>query len=116
MSNRPPWEPVWQGNGEAQATIVADGLRAGGMEARIQGARQTDGLPHMFQMDTWAVFVPSEEAGEARQALRETGEGSGVVEGGGFSSSDWKATWRFVALLAAGVVAVALLLALRESL
>lgn len=113
--NPPAWEPVWQGNGEAQATIVADGLEAGGIGARIQGARQIDGLPHAFQRNTWAVFVASDNAPRARDVLRDRGESAGIVEGGGLDDKDWKATWKFVGLLALGCVAVALLLALREN-
>ena len=58
----------------------------------------------------------SDNAATARDVLRDRGEAAGIIEGEGFSSSDWRATWRFVALLALGVVAVALLMALRESL
>jgi hypothetical protein len=116
MANLPAWEAVWQGNGEAQAQIVADGLGVRGIRARIQGARPIDGLPHAFQVNTWAVVVPTQQAAEARDVLLDRGEAAGIVAAADGSAAEKRATLRFVLLLAASVVAFALLMALRQSL
>jgi len=112
----PPWEPVWQGNGEAQAHIVAEGLGVRGIRARIQGARPIDGLPHAFQVNTWAVVVPVQQAAEARDVLLDRGEAAGIISAGTQDAAGRRATLRFVALLAAAVVGFALLMALRQAL
>jgi hypothetical protein len=113
MSRPPSWEPVWQGNGEAQAHIVAGGLRATGINVRIQGARQTQALPHAFQRDAWALFVPLTQAASARAILRGHGEEAGVVDGSADRAGQ-RATLGFAAAFAAACLLVVLALALRQ--
>jgi hypothetical protein len=116
MPESKAWEPVWQGNGEAQAQIVADGLGQYGIRARVQGARPIQGLPSAFQLNTWAVIVPLAQAETARARLREQGEGSSVVTGSGPTMSDRAATLRFALLLALACLGVGLFVALRQAL
>lgn len=117
MARPAGWEPVWQGNGEAQAQIVADGLASRGIRARTQGARQAGGgLPHAFQLNTWAVVVPVKQAAQARSVLRSLGEEAGIVHGGGQSAADRRATLGFFALVVVGCVLLTILAALREAL
>jgi hypothetical protein len=116
MQDARAWEPVWQGNGEAQAEIVAGGLGVSGIPARVQGARPIQGLPSPFQLNTWAVIVPASRADAARLLLREHGEGAGVVSGAGQTRSDRAATIRFAVLLALGCVAFGLFVAVRSAL
>jgi hypothetical protein len=103
------WEPVWQGNGEAQARIVADGLGASGFRARTQGARPTEGLPHAFQLNTWAVFVPVGEADRARDRLRDQGESAAIIDGASNWASESRLTLKFAAYLFLICVLVVLL-------
>jgi hypothetical protein len=81
---RRSWEAVWQGDMEATASIVAGGLDANGIPARIQGSDAIRSYVGMWLPGgAWAVIVPSSEAEHARDLLRERGEEAGVVEGGG---------------------------------
>ncbi|MCC7365630.1 MAG: hypothetical protein IT303_14790 [Dehalococcoidia bacterium] len=77
------WEPVWQGDGEAAAVVVADALRVRGIDARPVGARQIGGggYPHAWQRGTWAVIVRARDAAAARDALDATGEDANLVYG-----------------------------------
>jgi hypothetical protein len=82
ISRRARYEPVWQGNGEAAAAIIAGGLQADGIRARMQGGRPTaNTLTHAFARDTWAVFVHCRDAARARELLYEQEEGPNVIEG-----------------------------------
>jgi hypothetical protein len=110
------WEPVWEGNGEAQALIVAGGLVTRGIDARVQGARPIEGLPHAFQVGTWAVFVAEEDAEHARDVLRDQGEGASLISGERSRGEERTATLRFVVYLFLGCVAFTLILALWQAL
>jgi hypothetical protein len=115
-ASRAGWQPVWEGNGEAQALIVAGGLETCGIDARVQGARPIDGLPHAFQASTWAVFVANEDAERARDVLRDQGEGAAILSGDGERREERTATLRFVVYLFLGCVAFTLILALWQAL
>lgn len=106
------WEPVWQGNSEAEAEIVAGGLHADGFAARSMGSQSLpSALPHAFLADTWAVFVPSSHASQVRRVLRQRGSDADVVESPQNFSRDQAATLKFVV---AGLIAVALFAIFQE--
>lgn len=107
---RAPWEPVWEGDGEAQAGIIALALRDSGIPAEVQGGRQVQGYPHAFQRSTWAVFVPSGLAAGARALLRERDEGANLVDGGDDLSGLQRSTLKFVL---AGLLAIGAYVAYR---
>ncbi len=77
------WEQVWVGDGEGQASIVAGGLQARGIPARVNGYRP---LPHAYPAawarSNWGIYVPAAQASEARDLLRDSGEDGNVVHGG----------------------------------
>lgn len=98
------WEPVWQGNGEAQAEIVALALRNSGIAARVQGGQPVQGYPHAFQQDTWAVFVPIASSGAARRLLVDRDERANLVGADGDLSALQRSTIKFVL---AGLLAIA---------
>jgi len=111
QSAHPEWEPVWQGDGEASAEIVAGGVAAAGIPTRTMGAQQVPtGYPHAFQRDTWAVFVPSSRAEAAGELLRTRGDETSIVSGSEDISSEQRATLRLVLILAVyvGIPAVIL--------
>lgn len=107
------WQPVWQGDGEAPAAIVADSLRGRGIDARPVGGRQAaGGYPHAWQRDTWAVIVRVKDAAAARDILDETGEDANVVsDSGGSVAANWRIA-RVAIPLAAIVIAIVWMLAL----
>lgn len=78
---RRSWEAVWQGDLEANASIVAGGLDADGIPARVQGSQAVRGYFGMWLApDHWAVVVPGSHADKARDILRDRGDEAGVVE------------------------------------
>ncbi|MFN8508576.1 MAG: hypothetical protein U0547_13590 [Dehalococcoidia bacterium] len=113
--HRPPsrWEPVWEGDSEAAASIVAGRLDADGFRTQVVGGRATPGgYPHAFQRATWAILVRSGEAPRARDLLRDRGESDNIVTAGsGALDASGRATLR-VALQV--VVVLALVIAIGE--
>ncbi len=104
------WEPVWEGNGEAQAEIIAHALRDAGIAAHTQGGQQIQGYPHAFQPGTWAVFVPAAHSRAARHLLAERQEGHNIVHPDDDLSSLQRSTLKFVL---AGLAAIGAYLAYR---
>ena len=74
------WDPVWQADSEAEASIVAGRLEADGIRTRVQGI----GTPYRGSAltlgGTWAILVPAGIAERAREVLREHEEGHNVIE------------------------------------
>ena len=102
-----PWEPVWQGDGEAAASIVAGGLEADGIRAQVQGVRAAGGIRGQFlARNTWSVFVLSSHADEARRLLRKRHDDPNIVTSNADLTSSQIATLKFavVGLIAAAVV------------
>ena len=95
------------------ASVVAGSLETDGIRAMAQGLTPAAGTPaHAFSRGTWAVFVPANQATEARALLRDRGD-NGVVEGDGDLSGNQMATLRFaiygvLVLVAWGLVMVLL--------
>lgn len=86
------------------ASVVAGSLEMDGIRAMMQGLTPAAGTPaHAFSRGTWAVFVPGNQAAEARALLRGRGD-NGVVEGAGDLSGSQLATLKFAVF---GVLAVA---------
>jgi hypothetical protein len=111
------WEPVWQGNSEAEAEIVAGGLQADGIPARSLGSQQVPvALPYAFLADTWAVFVPSSRAERSRDILRRRGSAADIVEGSSDFSGDQRATLKFAAIGLLAMAVFALYQVLRSAL
>ncbi len=101
------WEPVWQGDGEAAASIVAGGLEADGIRAQVQGLRAAGGIRGQFlARNTWSVFVLSDHADEARRLLRKRHDDPNIVTTNADLMSSQIATLKFAAvgLLVAAVV------------
>lgn len=113
--HRPPsrWEPVWEGDSEAAANIVAGRLDADGFRTQVVGGRATPGgYPHAFQRATWAILVTMGEAARARDLLRDRGESNNIVtSGSGVLDTNGRATLR---LAAQAVVVLALVIAIAE--
>lgn len=87
--------PVWEGDSEAQASVVAGSLQADGIRAVINGSQPIPSTAsHAFARNTWAVLVPGNRAADARALLRETAD-AGVVEGGGPAAPEQLATLKF---------------------
>jgi hypothetical protein len=81
MARGGSYVPVWQGDSEGSASIVAGGLRADGIAARMQGSRpipQT--ASHAFARGGWAVLVPGRQAHRARDLLIARHEGASVID------------------------------------
>jgi len=113
--HRPPsrWEPVWEGDSEAAASIVAGRLDADGFRTQVVGGRATPGgYPHAFQRATWAILVRSGEAPRARDLLRDRGESNNIVTAGsGALDASGRATLRIALQV---VVVLALVIAIGE--
>jgi hypothetical protein len=75
------WEMVWRGVAEVDASIIAGGLEADGIAARLQGARREHGLlAGSFDHGDYRVYVPGADAARARHLLRRRGEGVNVID------------------------------------
>lgn len=109
------WEPVWVGDGEAVAAIVAGSLEAEGIGTQTSGTRVAARAGAGFSpFSTWAVLVRASQAEQARDSLRATGESANVVAGGGVSGADVRSLFRLT-MYALAVMAVVVLLALIRS-
>jgi hypothetical protein len=75
-----PWQVVWRGVAETEASIIAGSLEADGIPAQVEGARREHGLlAGSFDHGVYAVYVPGTLARHARRLLRESGEGVNVI-------------------------------------
>lgn len=109
------WEVVWVGDGETVAAIIAGSLEAEGINTRTAGSRVAARAGAGFStFSTWSVLVRASQAEQAREHLRETGEGTNVVSGGSVSGADVRALLRLT-MYALAVLAVVVLLALIRS-
>ncbi len=107
------WVPIWEGDSEAAASIVAGRLDAEGFRVQVVGGRATPGgFPHVFQRGTWAILASSGEAERARGVLRDRGESHNIVDSGAEGlGTNGRATLR-IAFQA--IVVVALVIAIAE--
>lgn len=77
------WEQIWQGDGEGQAAIVAGALEAKGIRTYVNGYQPLpQAYPTAWARSNWAIHVPADQAAEARDHLRDSGEHANLVEGG----------------------------------
>ena len=107
------WEQVWNGEGEALATIVAGRLEAEGIRARVHGSMTPYRTSALALGGSWAILVPAGKAERARQVLRENDEERNVVEseeGTGLTSNQ-RSTIRFAILFGLGIVIIGLVAA-----
>jgi hypothetical protein len=71
------------GDGEGQAAIVAGGLESRGIRTRVNGYQPLpQAYPTAWARNNWAIYVPAEVAGEARDHLQDSGESANMVRGG----------------------------------
>lgn len=110
-----PWEPVWQGDNEPEAAIVAGRLEADGIPARIRGGKLfSPWMPVGGPWGTWTVFAPTPEAALARELLHRHHAGAGVIDPGrGAATSDQVATLKFAVLAVLAATIFGLLMAIR---
>ncbi|MGH2632453.1 MAG: hypothetical protein ACRDG3_03495 [Tepidiformaceae bacterium] len=108
----PRWEAVWEGSGEAQASVVGGGLEASGIRTQVTSSRvAAQPFTHQF----WFVMVPLRQAEAARHLLRDRGEAHRVVTGDDDTSADQIATLKFVAVALLAAVVIGLLIAIRTA-
>jgi len=75
-----PWQVVWRGVAESEASIIAGSLEADGIPAQVEGSRREHGLlAGSFDHGIYVVYVPGPLARHARRLLRESGEGVNVI-------------------------------------
>jgi len=108
----PRWDAVWEGNGEAQASVVAGGLGSSGIRAQVTFSRIA---AQPFARESWVVMVPARHAEAARQLLHERGEGHRVVTGDDDVSAEQVATLKFVAVALIAAVVIGLVLTIRAA-
>lgn len=60
------WEPVWEGRGEIEARMVADGLRDAGIDAVPRGSYSPQFIAPMLTLSMWSVWVREEGVDDAR--------------------------------------------------
>lgn len=104
------WEQVWQGEGEALATIVAGRLEAEGIRTRVSGSTTPYRTSALALGGAWAILVPGGKAASARDVLRDNDEGHNVVEpedGTGLTSNQ-RATIQFSILFALALIILVL--------
>lgn len=111
------WVQVWQGDGEAQAEIVAQGLGASGIRTRVGSSPLTLPYGARLQTSAWTILVPGHDAERARELLQERHEGPRVVSGEADTVADnFRVIMRLTALAAGLFALVALAMALRAAL
>jgi len=108
----PHWEPVWEGIGEVQASIIAGGLESSGIRAQVTFNRLA---AQPLTRESWFVLVRLQEAEAARHLLHQRGEGHAVVTGDQDISADQLATLKFVAVALLAAIVIGLLIAIKAT-
>ena len=103
---------MWEGLGEAQASVVAGGLESSGIRAQVTFTRIA---AQPLTRESWFVLVRLQEAEAARHLLHQRGEGHAIITGNQDISSDQLATLKFVALALLAAIIIGLLLAIKAA-
>jgi hypothetical protein len=107
------WLPVWQGDSESVAHIVAGRLEAEGIPVRVHGSTTPYRTSALALGGTWSILVPGGKANLARDILRENDEGHNLLEaddGEGLTATQ-RDTLRYAILGVDALVAAAVVLA-----